>query len=154
MDSQWYTAIGALLLGLYVDKFRWNKQTQIVVYACIFVVFSILSLKFGASRYAKDVFTALSGIGFCGAVFNVSMILNNKENTSYRCIATTAGTLAFWLYLIHMKVGLVLEWFGSVSVVGFVVTSIIISMMSYFIYSFLQNKVIATVKYIKSKRYM
>lgn len=130
IDSQWYTSIGALITGVLVGKVNNNKVKNITYYimwgGVILLISIILSRYFDFNLILKDVFTSIAGIGFCGMLFNLFMILPEYD----LCINISfINSLTYWIYLIHMKIGCILTYYNIFSFISYIIITILVAIL-------------------------
>lgn len=140
VDSQWYTSIGALIFGLYADKLKESKIKSAFQNAALFLVCSAAAIKLGNILLLKDVLTAIAGIGFCGMVFNITMLMPNREPRNCKILLSIASGAAYWTYLIHMKVGYILQNLMAPSLLPFFLISAVVATLLNECYLLLKNK--------------
>lgn len=140
-DSQWYTSIGALMFGLWADKLKDNKVKAIFQNATLLLICSIATIKFGNISLLKDVLTAIAGIGFCGMVFNIAMLIPNKEPQNCKRLLSIVSGSAYWTYLIHMKVGKVVGSATDLELIHFLGISVLIAIILNECYLLLKNQI-------------
>lgn len=128
-DSQWYTSIGALIFGLYADKLKGSKMKSAFLNAVLFLASSVAAIKLGNNLLLKDVLTAIAGIGFCGMVFDITMLVPNKEPQNCKTLLSIASGAAYWTYLIHMKVGYILQNLMAPSLLPFFLISVVAAIL-------------------------
>lgn len=124
-DSQWYTSIGALIFGLYADRFKDNNLRSVFQSVTLFLLCSVAAIKLGNIPLLKDVLTTLAGIGFCEMVFNITMLVPNREPKNCKTLLSIASGSAYWTYLIHMKVGFILNNLMAASLLPFYLISVV-----------------------------
>lgn len=142
VDSQWYTSIGALIFGLYADKLKESKIKSAFQNAALFLVCSAAAMKFGNILLLKDVLTAIAGIGFCGMIFNITMLIPNREPRNCKILLSIASGAAYWTYLIHMKVGKIVGSVTDLELIPFLGVSVLIAVMLNECYSLLKNYIL------------
>lgn len=128
-DSQWYTSIGALMFGLWADKLKDNKGKVVFQNVTLFLICSVAAIKFGNILLLKDVLTTIAGIGFCGMIFNITMLVPNKEPKNCKALLSIASGAAYWTYLIHMKVGYILQNLMAPSLLPFFLISVVVAIL-------------------------
>lgn len=127
VDSQWYTSVGALIFGLWANKLKDNKVKAILQNATLFLICSVATIKSGTISLLKDILTAIAGIGFCGMIFNITMLIPNKEPLNCKRLLSIASGAAYWTYLIHMKVGYILQSLRVSSLLPFFLISVVVA---------------------------
>lgn len=141
MDSQWYTSIGALLVGLLCGKNANGKNGFLKVFlaGCSVLIFSILSVKLVGYITLKNLFTTMAGMAISVFAFDVLMIIRNKESVKHMKLISTVNASLYWLYLVHMKVGLVLQSLNILSVITYLGASVCIAVMMNGLYAMLKG---------------
>lgn len=129
VDSPWYTSIGALVLGVIVAKTKVsnNRVIYIMINSALFLLSAVISIKCSEVKVVKDIFTIVSGMAFCSIMYNLMMVLRNKEPVKLGRLVSYVSTLTYFVYLMHMKVGTVLSRMGYLSILTFLLWSIFLS---------------------------
>lgn len=92
----------------------------------ILLISIILSRYFDFNLILKDVFTSIAGIGFCGMLFNLFMILPEYD----LCINISfINSLTYWIYLIHMKIGCILTYYNIFSFISYIIITILVAIL-------------------------
>jgi hypothetical protein len=149
VDSQWYTASGALLAGVLIaqtdSKFTENRIRFIflLVNAMIFVVCSILTKSFESIEAISKTFTIISGIGFSCIFFYGESFLDEFIIRYERKLAFLLylGQNSLWIYCIHMKVMKLFYSHPSNLIVVYIIAAIAISATVSFIYMKADKKI-------------
>lgn len=143
IDSQWYTSIGALLLGIYLAKIKESKLRYALLFGVLLVISTVLSVKMQNNMIIKCLFITIAGIGFCGGMYinimNMPTIDGDGTGFNYRISIISASM--YWIYLVHMKVGYVLDMIGNISVVNYVVYTIGVSFIANVLYMTIINRI-------------
>lgn len=155
-DSQWYTSIGSLLLGIYCTKIK-NKFKYILIFGSIFVISSVLAIKIHEFVLFKNLFTTMSGGGFCCVLYIISMNLPTKDFGGYvfnKCVSVINSS-TYWLYLVHMKVGFVLKDLEGIlsEISSYLIFSVCFAIAGNVLYMIIMNRIgkILLLKRMKGK---
>ena len=128
LDSQWITSIGALILGVFASKLNIKSVKHLILYLVIFIISSVASIKFNCNYVVKDILIGLAGIGFCGLIYNVFMRIPSKELNAAN-IVSIINESTYWMYLMHMKVGIILDDIGTLSLFPYLFWSMIMAIV-------------------------
>ena len=127
--SQWYTATGALFLGVLVAEYPVSVKKNskhillFIISACVFIVGGIGSKIYVNYSVMKDWFTCISGMAFC-----LGMILVFEEIEALGLLRLPRflqhiGNASLWGYILHMKVlHLLCRYFDKINVAVYIVS--------------------------------
>ena len=133
-DSQWYTSIASLICGLFIGKLVEKNNIEIIISGFTFMLFSFLTVVSSRFYILKDLFTSVAGMSFCVLMFLIFVNLKNKEGHN-RKIISMLSSLTFWIYLIHMKVGFILQDINMLNIWLFIIISLCVSTICNSLYS-------------------
>lgn len=98
------------------------------------MLFSFLTVVSSRFYILKDLFTSVAGMSFCVLMFLIFVNLKNKEGHN-RKIISMLSSLTFWIYLIHMKVGFILQDINMLNIWLFIIISLCVSTICNSLYS-------------------
>lgn len=139
-DSQWYTSIASLICGLFIGKLIENN-IQIILSGFTFMLFSFLTVICSRFYILKDLFTSVAGMSFCILIFLIFVNFKNKEGHNRKIVSMLSG-LTFWIYLIHMKVGFILQEINRLNIWLFIIITLCVSAIFNLLYSMIKNRLV------------
>ena len=139
-DSQWYTSIASLICGLFIGKLIENN-IQIILSGFTFMLFSFLTVICSRFYILKDLFTSVAGMSFCVLFFLIFVNFKNKEGHNRKIVSMLSG-LTFWIYLIHMKVGFILQEINRLNIWLFIIITLCVSAIFNLLYSMIKNRLV------------
>lgn len=133
-DSQWYTSIASLICGLFIENLIKKNNIEIIISGFTFMLFSFLTVVSSRFYILKDLFTSVAGMSFCVLMFLIFANFKNKDGHN-RKIISMLSSLTFWIYLIHMKVGFILQEINMLNIWLFIIISLCVSAIFNSLYS-------------------
>lgn len=142
LESQWYTSIGPLVLGIVIGQVNLKRFKHICVFGVCCIVGVILSRYFDNVQLLKDLFTTIAGMGFCGTIFGIFALLPDIDQRCNIKVVSFVSKLTFWVYLIHMKIGYILRDYNMLDYVKFILCTIVGALVVEMVYTFLMSLII------------
>ena len=143
IGSQWYTATGALLLGVVFAKIdnsigrytrKLHRQYGIILGCAIILMLTVyVSKVYSNCIWLKDGATIVAVMAFCAMLFFVAMLFDERRSLRVLKPVTMCGKMSLWLYVIHMKVMAVLGYYFNSYLVIFLVVSFAGAYLLYFV---------------------
>lgn len=143
MGSQWYTAVGALLAGVYIAQKgiceKMVKPIRIIERGGVFMVLVFLSRRFGSITAIKDWSTIFSGLVF--TILITIIIIQSAWIQDKYCfiLLRKTGEISYWIYLLHMKVMFLFMGNAEHKVILFVVLAAFAALIVNIIYQKIIN---------------
>lgn len=137
IGSQWYTATGALFLGILVAEYKISFDNDakrvllFLVIVCVFAMSGIGSKMFVANILIKDWLTCISGMTFCLCLMLAFHMIEVWGLTKYLNFLHFIGDTSLWGYMLHMKVLYLLNKYMTLNFVLYVVCTCVIVAIFY-----------------------
>lgn len=134
IGSQWYTATGALFLGVFVAEYpvsnnRSNNILGFIISIVVFVASGIGSKLYVDYNIVKDCLTCISGMAFCFGLMIIFERIEALGRIKNLYFLRHIGNASLWGYILHMKVlNLLCRYVGKVNVYIYIV-NVYVAMM-------------------------
>ena len=80
-------------------------------------------------------------MSFCILFFLIFVNFKNKEGHNRKIVSMLSG-LTFWIYLIHMKVGFILQEINRLNIWLFIIITLCVSAIFNLLYSMIKNRLV------------
>ena len=131
VGSQWYTATGALFLGVFVAEYPVSNNNILgfIISIVVFVASGIGSKLYVDYNIVKDCLTCISGMAFCFGLMIIFERIEALGRIKNLYFLRHIGNASLWGYILHMKVlNLLCRYVGKVNVCIYIV-NVYVAMM-------------------------
>ena len=147
IDSQWYTASGALLLGVVIAQIDFRQHEKKVRIGLMIGSFLLLGVCSVLTKMTEDAvmisksFTVLSGVGFSCFFFYLQSMLDDFLEKYEKILlwGIWLGQNSLWLYCIHMKVMEIFYAHPSHLILVYLIVASVVSAMAAFSYNYVKK---------------